>query len=218
MAHPVSMGLALHFAGHVHELRRDWEAAGRLADELMALGAQRDFPHFRAWAVTQKGAALAAQGETRTGITDLRRGLAELRAARDEAWGPFYLGRLADALGKAGRTEEALTALDEAAAPVGRGQRAHESEVHRAAGELLLSIAGCRSEAEACLLRSLAVARAQCARSWELRAATSLARTWAERGEARKALDLLAPLYRWFAQGVGAPDLREAQDLLQQLS
>lgn len=217
MAHPVSMGLALHFTGHVHELRREWEAAGHLADELMALGARRDFPHFRAWGVTQRGAALMAQGEMKTGIADLRRGLAELRTARDEAWRPFYASLLAGALGKAGRTEEALAALDEAATQVTHGQRAHEAEVHRTAGELLLSIACCRSEAEACLHRALAVAHAQSARSWELRAATSLARAWEEWGERRKAFDLLAPLHGWFAQGFDTADLQDAQELLEGL-
>ena len=63
LAHPVSTGLALHFACHVHELRREWIVAGRLADELMALGARHGLAHFRAWAATQRGAALIGRGK-----------------------------------------------------------------------------------------------------------------------------------------------------------
>jgi predicted ATPase len=121
---------------------------------------------------------------------------------------------LAGAVKEAGRTEEALCALDEAAALVDEGQRAYEAEVNRVAGELLLSVPGRRSEAEARLRRAVDVAHAQRARSWELRAATSLAHAWAEQGEGRKGLDLLAPLYGWFAEGLDTPDLRDAQGRL----
>jgi class 3 adenylate cyclase/predicted ATPase len=214
LAHPVSTGLALHFACHVHELRREWGSASRLADELMALGAKHDLAHFRAWGVTQRGAALVGRGEIAAGIADVRRGLAELRGAGDAAWRPFYGALLAGAVKEAGRTEEALCALDEAAALVDEGQRAYEAEVNRVAGELLLSVPGRRSEAEARLRRAVDVAHAQRARSWELRAATSLAHAWAEQGEGRKGLDLLAPLYGWFAEGLDTPDLRDAQGLL----
>ena len=95
----------------------------------------------------------------------------------------------------------------------------HEAEVHRAAGELLLTVAGRRSEAEARLLRAVEVARAQRARSWELRAATSLARARAAgRGERGEARDLLAPVYGWFTEGFDTPDLRDAEGLLAALA
>ena len=65
LAHPVSTGLALHFACHVHELRREWASAGRLADELMALGAQHDIAHFRAWGIHPEGCGPDRAGEGR---------------------------------------------------------------------------------------------------------------------------------------------------------
>jgi predicted ATPase len=79
-------------------------------------------------------------------------------------------------------------------------------------------VTGRRSEAEARLRRAVGVAHARRARSWELRAATSLARAWAEQGEGRKGRDLLAPLYGSFAEGLDTPDLRDAQGLLEALA
>jgi predicted ATPase len=79
-------------------------------------------------------------------------------------------------------------------------------------------VAGRRSEAEARLLRAVEVAHAQRARSWELRAATSLARVWAEQGERRKARDLLAPLFASFGEGLDTPDLRAARERLDALA
>jgi predicted ATPase len=108
--------------------------------------------------------------------------------------------------------------LGEATALVGQGERVHEAEVHRATGELLLTV-GRRSEAVARLLRAVEVARAQGARSWELRAAASLARAWAAgRGERGEARDLLAPVYGRFAEGFATPDLRDAEGLLAALA
>ena len=54
-------------------------------------------------------------------------------------------------------------------------------------------------------------------RQWELRASTSLARLWAERGKRDEARELLAPIYRWFIEGFETPDLTEARELLDML-
>ena len=81
----------------------------------------------------------------------------------------------------------------------------------------MLSMAGADAEAEQCFRRSIEVARGQQARSPELRATTSLARLWAERGERQKAHDLLAPLYDWFTEGFDTPDLKNAKALLEEL-
>jgi class 3 adenylate cyclase/predicted ATPase len=217
LAHPVSTGLALHFACHVHELRREWGSVARLANELVALGERHDLAHFRAWGVTQKGAALVGRGEIAAGISGMCRGLAELRRAGDLVWQPFYDTLLAGAMREAGRVEEALGMLGDATALVDEGNHVYAAEVHRAAGELLLA-AGDRQhpEAEARLRRAMAVARAKQARSWELRTVMSLARTRvAGQGAAH---GLLAPVYGWFTEGFGTPDLVEAKQLLDTLA
>jgi predicted ATPase len=99
------------------------------------------------------------------------------------------------------------------------GERWFEAELHQRRGELLLSLAkGELSEAEACFHRSIAVARNQGARLWELRAATSLARLWSDQGKRAQAHDLLAPVYDWFTEGFDTADLKDAKALLDELA
>jgi predicted ATPase len=74
------------------------------------------------------------------------------------------------------------------------------------------------AKAEACFERALAVAREQQAKSWELRAATSMARLWQGQGKRPQARDLLAPVYGWFAEGFDTLDLKEAKALLDALA
>ena len=74
------------------------------------------------------------------------------------------------------------------------------------------------TKAQAFFERALAVARQQQAKSWELRAAMSLARLWRDQGKAREARDLLAPVYGWFTEGFDTLDLKEANALLEELA
>jgi len=110
--------------------------------------------------------------------------------------------------------------LDDALAQVNRtGERWFEAELHRLLGALLLTTPE-RDPlgAEACFQRALAVARGQEARLWELRAATSLARLWAEQGRRAEGHDLLAPIYGWFTEGFDTADLKDAKALLKDLA
>ena len=94
-----------------------------------------------------------------------------------------------------------------------------QSDIHRTAGEIaLLAPEPNVSKAETHFSHALAVAREQQAKSWELRAATSLARLWHDRGERNKARDLLAPAYGWFSEGLQTLDLKQAKSLLDQLA
>jgi predicted ATPase len=94
-----------------------------------------------------------------------------------------------------------------------------EAEVHRIAGEIALkSPEPDKAKAEAYFARALAVARQQQAKSWELRAAMSMARLWRDQGKRDAARDLLAPVYGWFTEGFDTRDLKEAKGLLDQLA
>ena len=74
------------------------------------------------------------------------------------------------------------------------------------------------AKAEGYFEHALAVAREQQAKSWELRAAMSMARLWRDQGKRQQAHDLLAPVYGWFTEGFDTLDLKEARALLSELS
>ena len=94
-----------------------------------------------------------------------------------------------------------------------------EAEVNRMAGDIaLMSPERDEAKAEAYFERALAVARAQQAKSWELRAAVSMARLWREQGKRDEARELLAPVYGWFTEGFDTPDLKQAKALLDELA
>ena len=94
-----------------------------------------------------------------------------------------------------------------------------EAEVNRVAGEIALKSPGPdTAKAEAYFERALAVARAQQAKSWELRTATSMARLWRDQGKRQQARDLLAPVYLWFTEGFDTLDLKEAKALFDELA
>ena len=93
------------------------------------------------------------------------------------------------------------------------------AEVHRIAGEIaLMSPEPDAAKAEAYLERALAVARKQQAKTWELRAAISVARLWRDQGKPQQAREVLAPVYGWFTEGFDTSDLKEAKALLDALS
>jgi predicted ATPase len=93
-----------------------------------------------------------------------------------------------------------------------------EAELHRTAGAIALMLPERdAAKAEAYFERALAIARRQQAKSWELRAAMSLARLWRDQGKLKQARELLAPVYGWFTEGFDTRDLREANTLLNEL-
>ena len=94
---------------------------------------------------------------------------------------------------------------------------AHAAEHHRLKGLALLA-KGDPEAAEASLQTAIDIAQKQSAKSWELRAATSLARLWRDQGRQEEARNLLAPVYNWFTEGFGTPDLQAAKALLDELS
>ena len=98
-------------------------------------------------------------------------------------------------------------------------ERWYQAEINRLAGEIALrSPEPDLAKAEEYFERALAVARQQQAKSWELRAAMSLARLWRDQGKVQQARELLAPVYGWFTEGFDTRDLKEAKALLDELA
>ena len=127
---------------------------------------------------------------------------------------------LAEAYGTMGQPAEGLTVLAEALTLVDKtGERWYESELHRLKGALLLQQSpDNHTEANACFQHALDLARAQQARAFELRAATSLARLWQQQSKRNEAYQLLAEVYGWFTEGFDTADLQEARSLLHELA
>jgi len=135
------------------------------------------------------------------------------------------LGSLAEAYGMAGEIEKGLEFMSQALAEVERGgERYYEAELYRLKGELLIrkaerdGLTALEKEAEICFEQSLAVARRQMAKSFELRTAISLGRLFKKQGKGGEAKKLLESIYGWFTEGFDRPDLKEAKSLIEELS
>ena len=132
----------------------------------------------------------------------------------------MHLLGLARAYAQLGQLDEAWRAIGEAmTTAVTTKERWCEAELHRTAGEIaLMSPEPDTAKAQAYFDSALALARAQQAKSWELRAASSLARLWRDQGKRDAARGLLAPVHGWFTEGFDTLDLKEAKALLDGLA
>ena len=162
------------------------------------------------------GWAIAQQGRSDAGIRQMRESLVEYQrigVRLDLGW---YFGVLAEALTNNRYTDEGLAAVEQAQRVISITDL-HAPELHRLKGDLLL-LERRQPEAEQSFLLALDMARRQGAKSVELRAAASLARLRRDQGRYTEARDLLAPIYGWFTEGFGTPDLKEAKALLVELA
>ena len=163
-------------------------------------------------------------GQLEEGIAHMREGIATFQAMGSRALLPGTLGSLAVAQAKAGQPQEGLATLAEALDLVAETEEHHwEAELYRLRGELLLAQGGedeteVNLRVETCFQQAIEVARRQQARSWELRATTSLARLWQRQGRVDEARQMLAEIYGWFSEGFDTADLIEARTLLEELS
>jgi predicted ATPase len=187
-----------------------------MAEAGLAFTTEQIIPFFAAHAMVLRGWALVEQGRCEEGIAGLRAGVQAYRATGANLESSYWLALQAEACGKLGRINEALAMVREALAEVERsGICYHEAELNRLEGELLLGLDEERSEV--CFHRAIEIARSQNAKSFELRAALSLAGLWHRRGRRTAAHDLLAPVYGWFTEGFDTADLKEAKALLDEL-
>ena len=190
----------------------------RYADEKFALANEHGFPVWVALAMIHRGSSLTSLGHPSDGIGLLTKGISLLRATGAVISSGFYLFCLAEAHAKLGHPAEALRTLTEATQFVeATDERYWEAQVYRLQGDLL-NATGDHGAAEVSFQRALAVARRQSAKTFELRAATSLAQLWRDQGKRAEARDLLAPIYGWFTEGFDTPVLQESKALLDTLA
>ena len=167
-----------------------------------------------------QGSAFALTGRASGATKMLISGIAASRTTGATVWLPLFLPHLARAHAELGQFEEAWRCIGEAmTAAETTKEKCCEAEIHRTAGEIaLMSPAPDVAKAQAHFERAIAIARAQQAKSWELRAAMSMARLWRDQGKGQQARELLAPVYGWFTEGFDTLDLKEAKVLLEELA
>jgi predicted ATPase len=131
---------------------------------------------------------------------------------------PHYVSLFAIMQARTGKLQDSMSTIDKAKKLIADTEEYFwHAEVLRIEGELGLLFGTSAKQAEACFVQALRVAGKQQARSFELRAATSLARLWRDQGKRDEARELLAPVYGWFTEGFDTRDLKEAKSLLEQL-
>jgi predicted ATPase len=218
LSHPFSLAFALEGMAEIYQFRREAQRTQERAEALMTLSTEQRFAFWLVSATVLRGWVLAEQGQGTEGIAQICQGLAAWQAMGEALYQPRFRALLAEIYGNVGQTEAGLTVLAEVLAEVHTNGLCYcEAELYRLKGMLLQGVGG-SSEAEACFHQALDVARRQQAKSWELRAATSLARLWQQQGKWAEARELLAPIYGWFTEGFDTADLLEAQTLLRTLA
>jgi tetratricopeptide (TPR) repeat protein len=201
----------------VLQVGRQRQSCHEIATELLQLLQGHEFPGMRGAGMFFAGWATADGGELEQGIALMEQGLTLFSAGRNVTR-PYMLAVLASAKADFGNPGEALELLEDALASAEvSGERWWEAELHRLRGRLLMT-RGQHDESEACFRRAIEVSSGQRARTLELRAATSLARLWSDKGRNVEARDLIAPIYGWFTEGFDTLDLQEAKSLLDSLA
>lgn len=218
LGHPQIMAHALNWSAPFHQLRRDPARAEAQSALALQIAEEQGFANYCAEQRLLAGWQLAERGRPEEAIGLMRQALAARLAIGTMYWHSYFLALLANAYWQAGQLDAATRVLDEALDWVERtGERWFESELNRLMGDLLLQSGKNADEPERHFRKALGVARAESARMWELRAATSLGRLMRDNGRRREARDVLAPVYGWFTEGFDTPDLQDARALLDEL-
>lgn len=218
LAHPFNLTHALLFETVVHTLRRDVAAQRERAEEVIALSEAHGFPFWVGVGQTFHAAARVAAGELEA-VGDVRAAFVRAAATGMRGGAPAALAQLGQACLAAGQLVEAREAIDGGLALAAEtGQAVYDSVLHLLKARVLDAVGADAFEVDALVQHALEIARAQQARSFELRAATFFAGRLRERGTPGAARALLAPLYGWFREGFETADLVAAKALLDSLA
>jgi predicted ATPase len=218
LGHPLTLAYALAIGSFTYLLLQKTEQARELAQENFKFSGEQGFVYFYTHSAMILG-VLADPDQLEQGIMQTRAGMAGLEAAGAALLLPIYQTRLARIYAGLGKTDDGLAVVAEALALIGRGEEhIWEADLHRMNGDLLLIKGVDESEAESCYDRALGIARQQSAKTYELRAAMSLARLWQKQGKTEEAHTLLYDVYCWFSEGFDTVDMKEAKALLESFS
>jgi predicted ATPase/class 3 adenylate cyclase len=214
----VSLMYALLHTSPVQIYCGNYQAATTHLDEVVKLADERGATFWTAHGMMHESCALALAGKAADAVQLATAGLALYQTTRSTAWMPWYLSNLARAYADLGQLDGARRCLTEAMTAIATTKESWwEAEVHNAAGEIALKGKDA-AKAETHFKHALSIAQEKQTKSFELRAAMSLARLWRDQGKPQQARELLVPVYGWFTQGFDTPDLKEAKALLGELA
>ena len=216
--HAATLMFTLNFPILINTYCGNYDAANECIDELVVLAEEKGAAFRRAEGVLRRGYVLTLTGNA-SAVEMVTSGIDLWRSAGSTIFTPEHEFMLAIAHADSGQFDAAWRCIGKAMTAMQATKETWcEAEAHRVAGEIALkSPQRDVAKAQAHFERSLTVARAQQAKSWELRAAMSLARLLSDQGKRRAAHDLLAPTYDWFTEGFDTRDLRKAKALLAEL-
>jgi predicted ATPase len=210
---------ALTHTTFIHLACGNYHTATSEVDQLAASAGEKASPFWTALGTLLEGYLCALTGDASNAVRLITSGLAVLRSTGSRLLAPFFLAYLAYSHVRLGQLDDAWRCIGDAVSEVeGTGERWYEPELQRIAGTIALKQAEPdAAKAQGYFERALTVARQQQAKSWELRAAMSMARLWRDQGKRNEARELLAPVYGWFTEGFDTRDLKEAKKLLDEL-
>jgi predicted ATPase len=208
-----------HASSMTHLFCGNYSVATAQAQELFALADEKGALFWKAAGTVAQGYVLTLTDNAADAVYMITSAITAYRSTGATLYVPFYLSQWTRAYAELGQFDDAWRCIGEAMTAVETTKETWcEAEVHRISGELALkSTEPDAAKAEAYFERSLAVARKQQAKSWELRAAMSMARLWRDQGKRYEARNLLAPVYSWFTEGFDTLDLKEAKAMLDEL-
>ena len=197
-------------------IRRNRVAAGRHGETLVELARAHEIPMFEAFGAVFASWARIPSFDPAIGLADMRTAIAACRKRGIGLDAPAYATALAEAEAEADEIDAALATVDSVIAEIERdGQRWCEAEAHRVRGEILRKRdAANTAPAEEALLTAIGIAQQQKAKSFELRAALSLAKLYQSSGRAVDAYAVLAAALEGFTPTPEFPEIEEAQRLL----
>jgi predicted ATPase len=206
---------ALIHACVIHIECGNYSAANEQAIELVSLAEEKGAQFWKALGISMQGCLLILTGRPGDAIQMITSSITALQSTGSTLWLPLHQPYLARAYAELGQFDDARRCIAEAIAVTETSkEKWHEADIYRIAGDIaLLPPQPDVKKAEASFNQALAIARAQEAKSWELRAATSMARLWCDQGKRDEARDLLVPVYGWFTEGFDTRDLMEAKAL-----
>jgi predicted ATPase/DNA-binding winged helix-turn-helix (wHTH) protein len=215
-----TVAISLVYASSVRLWSGDVDGADALVENLIRHAEKHSLGPYHMVGLALRGELAVKRGDL-SGVEVLRHAIEVLHAGRHDLLQTVFATALAQGLAGLGRFAEALTTLDEAIASTERngGTSFDLPEMLRVKGQLLFNMPSPdEDEAERYLMRAIEVARQQRAIAWELRAVTTLAQKWAQKGRRDDARALLQPALAPFEQGLDTADLRAANRLLSELS